>query len=195
MQQKQEKKQSLVESAYELFLHKGFQKTSIDEIVKNAKVAKGTFYLYFRDKSDIMQHIVLHISCRVLKDAYDNMMANDTGDFVENIILIADFIINYFTKNKLVLQMVERNFSWPLIREKLDDEQFSVLNDILASCFSHPYLEGHSQDEIYKLLFVIIELCGSISYTSIIMNQPDTIENMKPFLYDIIRKILRKEPA
>jgi len=189
-QKKQEKKQSLVDASYDLFLSKGFNKTSIDEIVKKANVAKGTFYLYFKDKSDVMEDIMLRLSCRVLCDANSSMKKNSTGDFVEDIIAIVDYIIEYFKKNKLVLKLVKKDFSWPLIREKIFDSEYGEVNKILEECFQNPYLAEHSKDDIFKLLFVIIELCGSICYTSIINEQPDTIDNMKPFLYRIIRKIL-----
>ena len=60
-QQKEEKKQNLMASAYDLFMEKGFVKTTVDEIVRRANVAKGTFYLYFKDKSDVLQELVLSL--------------------------------------------------------------------------------------------------------------------------------------
>ena len=42
-QKKREKKEALLLSAFELFTEKGIQNTSISEIVKRAKMAKGTF--------------------------------------------------------------------------------------------------------------------------------------------------------
>ena len=47
---KEQKRQSLLDAAYALFTEKGVAKTSVDEIVRGANVAKGTFYLYFHDK-------------------------------------------------------------------------------------------------------------------------------------------------
>lgn len=41
-------------AAEALFLEKGFAATSVDEIVRLADVAKGTFYLHFRSKDDIL---------------------------------------------------------------------------------------------------------------------------------------------
>ena len=46
---KKQKKESLLNTAFSLFTSKGFQNTSISDIVKEAGVAKGTFYLYFTD--------------------------------------------------------------------------------------------------------------------------------------------------
>ena len=51
---KQMKRESLLDSAFSLFIDNGFNKTSISDIVNNAGVAKGTFYLYFKDGSGII---------------------------------------------------------------------------------------------------------------------------------------------
>ena len=50
---KKRKKSALYNTAFELFTTKGLAKTTISDIVENAGVAKGTFYLYFKDKYDI----------------------------------------------------------------------------------------------------------------------------------------------
>ena len=39
---------------------KGLAKTTISDIVENAGVAKGTFYLYFKDKYDIRNKLISH---------------------------------------------------------------------------------------------------------------------------------------
>ena len=46
-EKKQLKKESLMASAYNLFIKKGINDTSISDIANDAGVAKGTFYLYF----------------------------------------------------------------------------------------------------------------------------------------------------
>ena len=44
---KQQKRTSLLETAFSLFTSRGIHNTSISDIVERAGVAKGTFYLYF----------------------------------------------------------------------------------------------------------------------------------------------------
>ena len=46
------KRESLLDTAFKLFTEKGIHNTSIADIVEQAGVAKGTFYLYFKDKYD-----------------------------------------------------------------------------------------------------------------------------------------------
>lgn len=43
-----------MDAAQALFLDKGFAATSVDEIVRAADVAKGTFYVYFQTKDDVL---------------------------------------------------------------------------------------------------------------------------------------------
>ena len=51
---KEEKRLDIARASIELFVAKGMQQTSIDEIAKSAGVAKGTVYLYFKNKEEII---------------------------------------------------------------------------------------------------------------------------------------------
>ena len=51
---KEEKRYDIALSAITLFCEKGIQQTSINEIAKSAGVAKGTIYLYFKNKEEIV---------------------------------------------------------------------------------------------------------------------------------------------
>ena len=56
---KELKRRRLVASASELFAHHGYRKTSIDDIARGARVAKGTVYLYFESKADLLLHALV----------------------------------------------------------------------------------------------------------------------------------------
>ena len=55
---KKEKKNALLQTAFELFTDKGFAKTTISDISSKAGLAKGTFYLYFKDKYDLRSKVL-----------------------------------------------------------------------------------------------------------------------------------------
>lgn len=189
-QQKQEKKQSLLTAARELFIENGVTKTSIDQIASRAQVAKGTFYLYFRDKEDLLQALIYRISCHVLDEAYRVMDSRRTEDFTENVILFADAIIEYFKHNRLQLRLIERNFSWPLVTKQMSERTDEIWQALIRDLQASPLARTYTDDEMFKLIFVIMEMCGSVCYSSIIEEKPDTIDNMKPVLYGIIRRAL-----
>ena len=51
-------KKSIVESAIKLFSQKGYQETSVADIMNEADLGIGTFYNYFHSKEDIIHHVL-----------------------------------------------------------------------------------------------------------------------------------------
>lgn len=51
---KEEKRCAIARASIDLFCEKGIAQTSIDEIARSAGVAKGTVYLYFKNKEEII---------------------------------------------------------------------------------------------------------------------------------------------
>jgi len=52
--EKNDKRDAILRAAWGLIRHYGYGKTTIDDIAGKAGVGKGTVYLYFRSKTDIM---------------------------------------------------------------------------------------------------------------------------------------------
>ena len=52
------RKQELINLAYNLFIKEGYDNVSVDEIIAKAKIAKGTFYYYFKSKEEILDQVV-----------------------------------------------------------------------------------------------------------------------------------------
>ncbi len=55
---KLERKKKILESAEELFANNGFFSTSVADIIKHAKIARGTFYIYFDSKRSIFDALL-----------------------------------------------------------------------------------------------------------------------------------------
>jgi AcrR family transcriptional regulator len=51
---KERRRRRILQAATELFIQRGYRKTSVDEVARNSGVAKGTVYLYFKTKADLM---------------------------------------------------------------------------------------------------------------------------------------------
>lgn len=54
----EKRKQELLQIAYRLFLSKGYEETSIDEIIAKAQIAKGTFYYHFKSKEALLEALI-----------------------------------------------------------------------------------------------------------------------------------------
>ncbi len=53
-----EVRERIIRSAIKLFARKGFFETTVEDIARGARVAKGTIYLYFKDKPSIYTTII-----------------------------------------------------------------------------------------------------------------------------------------
>lgn len=54
----EKRKQELLQIAYRLFLSKGYEETSVDEIIEEAQIAKGTFYYHFKSKEALLEALI-----------------------------------------------------------------------------------------------------------------------------------------
>lgn len=59
MRERKSRKNDIINAAEELFFSKGYENTSINEIMNQAELGKGTFYLYFSSKEDMYHAIAL----------------------------------------------------------------------------------------------------------------------------------------
>lgn len=191
-QNKKQKKDSLLDAAFGLFMENGFHKTSISDIVNQAGVAKGTFYLYFTDKYDLRNKLISHKAVQVFSNAYNALLNTEIKAFEEQIIFIIDHILTQFQKDHSLVFFISKHLSWALFKNSLidapEDGQENIYEDYCR------LLEGsglHFTDpEI--MIYMIIELISGTSYNSILYNQPQPIEELKPYLYETVKSIIRQ---
>lgn len=190
-----DKQNRLLEHAFKLFTKKGVKDTSIQEIVDNAEVAKGTFYTYFKDKYEIRDILISKKSTKLFNNALKDLRKTDIKDLSEQVIFIVDHVINALIRNPLLLKFISKNLSWGIYNQtvqKIYDKNSSEENGILQL-----FLKGIKENNI-KLenpevtLYMIIELVSSTCFNSILYNSPLPIEEFKPFLYNTIKKLINE---
>lgn len=189
---KKKKRESLLNTAFSMFTTKGVSQTSISEIVEKAGVAKGTFYLYFKDKYDIKNMLIAHKSGQLFKIAIDELKKQPEMNFDDNIIFIVDNIINQLNTNKSLLTFISKNLSWGIFKNALtssdsdDSVNFKTIYDLMIN----------DSPKVLKdpeiMLFMIVELVSSTIYSSILYSEPVALDVLKPYLYNNIRQIIKE---
>ena len=199
---KQQKRTSILDTAFKLFTTQGVSKTSIAEISQKAGIAKGTFYLYFKDKYDIRNKLISHEASKLFKNSVTalNSYADEektknpdfTITFTEQIVFIANHIINALNNNQTLLTFISKNLSWGIFKEALttnvaeDDINF---RDIYYEMLSE---SGLNLKEPEIMLFMIVELISSTCYSAILYKEPADIDTLKPYLYSTIKAIINE---
>ena len=188
---KQEKRRALLDAAYELFLERGTSKTSVEDITSRAKVGKGTFYLYFADKGSVTQALLARVSYQLLDNACAaaEQHAAELTSFPDQMIFVIDHIIEALRADTLMLRFLERSFVWPgLDQIEASGEAEPLMRKVLQIVMCSPEMAGRTEREIYQRITALGSMCMSVCYTSVLEGKPDNIDNMKPILYDIIRR-------
>jgi len=189
---KKKKRDSLLETAFQLFMTKGIQNTSVSDIAEQAGVAKGTFYLYFKDKHDIHNRLISHKSSQLFQNAVKEYqkLSEPIISFEERMIFFVDNIVNQLTENPRLLSFIAKNLSWGIFKNALTtpvketDVDFRyVYREMLEEA-----PEEYAQPEL--MLFMIVELVSSTCYSSILYSEPVEINKLKPYLYASIRGII-----
>lgn len=195
-QKKQKKESDLIQAAYRLFLTKGAENTSIDDIVKRAGVAKGTFYLYFKDKNDLIDQIIINSAGEIILKVYTQKIDQGFERFEDLVVAVLDEIIERLRANQALLSLIHRNVTWTLYKKAMKKESGESLLDLLKKDEKRYNRNHHvSDDSFEKRMFILLEMTTSLAYTTIIRNEPCGIDDLKPTLYDLIRKMLREEPV
>lgn len=58
MKKGERRKQNLLNIAYRMFIEKGYENTSVDDIIIEAGIAKGTYYYYFESKEATLEAVI-----------------------------------------------------------------------------------------------------------------------------------------
>ncbi|MBQ6284848.1 MAG: TetR/AcrR family transcriptional regulator [Bacilli bacterium] len=188
---KLEKRENLLASAYNLFMRKGIHNTSISDITDNAGVAKGTFYLYFIDKWDIYEKLIIERSYLLFDEALIYTNNKGSRSFKDRILDIADYIINAFIENKELLKFIGRNLSLGIYNDSLVDEyqeQYKNIKEILEKELK---TYNNKNRHVSATLFMIIELISSTCYDTILNETPLPIDKYKPILFNEIKKMIK----
>ena len=186
---KKQKESSLLETAFHLFTRKGFAKTTISDIVQQAGLAKGTFYLYFKDKYDLRDKLIVYKANQLFDDAHRAIEKADVNSFEDELLFTTDYI-DRFQKNHFFMEFIAKNLSWGIFKSVFANGSHSF-----SSRFYDHYMTALKKYNIdcptpELLLFTIIELIGSTSYNCIHNSQPVSMEEYLPYLHKSLHHIL-----
>lgn len=105
------KKQVIREAAIKEFARVPFDKASINQIIQNADISRGSFYTYFEDKQDVVRYIFEENSKR-LRECCEEELKKNQGDFFALLEWLFEFTIQQLTESSEMIRLVKNVFSY-----------------------------------------------------------------------------------
>lgn len=107
----EEKKQIIREAAIKEFARVPFEKASINQIIQNADISRGSFYTYFADKQDVVSFIFEDSKEQMKRQCEESLEASG-GDYFKMLKDLFEGFVETLQKTKDMLDMVRNIFSY-----------------------------------------------------------------------------------
>ncbi|MCL2064757.1 MAG: TetR/AcrR family transcriptional regulator [Candidatus Cloacimonetes bacterium] len=156
------KSDAILEAATKLIVKYGYQKTSIDDICREAKIGKGTVYHYFESKEDIFVAILKKISF----DVWDDMRKkiDNANSFEEKLKTFLTIPVDLLKSQSQLFMQVLSNDSFTFLdrinefKENTQKNFFEILTSIFQYGIDHDVLRDEFAINTTKIVNLLYRL-------------------------------------
>ena len=155
MKKGEKRKQELLKIAYDMFLTKGYENTSVDEIIEKAQIAKGTYYYHFKSKEQMLEEVIdMMIASEA--EAAKQVIATDIPVPQKIVGIIASMKPAEAEQPiKNTLFQPENVLMHHKVREKLIDVLTPLLSEVIQEGVDEGVFECDNISERVKMLLII----------------------------------------
>lgn len=101
-----DRRERIIENASGLFAAKGYHGTTVDEIVQATGIAKGTFYIYFNSKEELLVEVIKRLIDGTLERIDSQLVERKGRDFIASIEMKGGEFLQLYMENKELLYML-----------------------------------------------------------------------------------------
>lgn len=193
-----EKKERLIEAALKEFSRVSYYEASINRMIEEANISRGSFYQYFKDKEDLYQYLLKSYKEKMKELTYFNIERYQGNLYLTFLHLFQD-MINYLDQSPHVgflknvfrnLTMTTQKFIIPHNKENCPSNEIEKLKQQINK--SQLRLEEWTIDEVFELLMQIT----IPSITHYMLSNIDKVESYQKYkqkLNMICKGIYREE--
>ncbi|MCR6109047.1 TetR/AcrR family transcriptional regulator [Bacillus sp. A301a_S52] len=184
-------KRKILQAAKELMLKKSIDKTTINDIVEKAGVAKGTFYLYFESKEELAWSFIeegapifnLHLE----QLRYKEVCRETIDSFIDD-------MVAFCIENRQLFKIIHHVKFLEFIHFEKKQSQFESLYISHIKTFLDRGVEKGTlviPDTGFYANFIFISLHELIE--GMVLNDDDSLHETKHKIKEIIHRLLRWE--
>lgn len=184
----EEKRQRLIEAAWGEFVNGSFSEVSINQIIRNAGIPRGSFYQYFSDKEDLFFYLLNDLR-RYFEEMMEELLTQAGGDLFGLTTLAFDELLQKIrNEDPGLIQFIRVNqMNRGLDLQRVTREKCRFLTDGL---WSRTKLDGFistDRDEVEHVFFLLI-----MALTAAVMEalrEPDQLDKQRNRLKSCIEII------
>jgi len=106
----EQKKSIIREAAKKEFCRVPYEKASINQIIHNANISRGSFYTYFEDKQDLVRWL-FEDSCVKIKDFCEKQLEESQGDYFVMMEKLFQLFVETIQETSEMMEMTKNIFS------------------------------------------------------------------------------------
>lgn len=140
--EKEKRRQSIIAAAEKVFFTKGIDPATMDEVAEEAELSKGTLYLYFKNKEDLL-HAIVHRGLSILYKRFESV-AQTSMLGIDKLYSIGKAYIDFFQEDRNHFDIIMHKDPGQIDLENLEE------NPNIALC-------KETGDKIFNLLVQVVE--------------------------------------
>jgi AcrR family transcriptional regulator len=191
--------QEILGAARKLLDQSGLEAMTMDEIATAAGVAKGTLYLYFQNKDDLIQAMITQVGENILRDVQSSLQAPGTP--AEKLIRMVTVLLEYLNRERLLFPIYARE----LLRGKQEARagfwrHYKEIEENFLALVTGLFAEGMASGDFIPanprlLTFLLRGLVRATGYYQRDEGQMDAVQEALPVIITLLSSgIIRKKP-
>jgi len=171
-----ERRNEILDAAERLFHAKGYEKCTVNDILKEVAIAKGTFYYYFKAKEEVMDAVVSRYTDIIISRAEEILQKDDISPEEKLVLAFKAMQINNQIDSDMLSEMHKPNNA--LLHQKTLNQIVTAMAPILVNVIEEG-IEKKVWRCRYPLEYMQIFLAASLTLTDEGIFELDADSQMK----------------
>lgn len=188
------KKEQILDISFSLFLEKGYDNTSISDILSKLDIARGTLYYHFESKEAIMDAIIERSAKKIVEEAQSIVLKKELPVYEKIFALFSSTSMKRLSGGNLMIDYMNQPQN-ALFHEKSNISFIQKITPILGDIIKEGVEEGifHNAFPYESAELILVMIIGFIDVHYENMDTNDLERRTESLLYNIERMLGAKE--
>jgi len=188
------RREQIIRNASLIFEAKGFNGTTIDDIVQATGIAKGTFYIYFHNKEELLLEVVRKLVDEV-SERLELKLQDETDFFKRLFIRGTEFAGLYFEKNDLLNVLIGQTVGNPVLAQQLRDI-YRLMADPVKEDLRTGMQKGQlfEMDDVETVAYSLIGMAQMVAF-GMALDDGFSPERATATLFNLVERSLLRQPG